>query len=45
MTIRRIQRLTLALRAATSVFSNPSTLARCDSTGFFTERGTDGIAA
>ncbi len=36
---------TPASRAATRIFSVPSTLARFDVTGSLTERGTDGKAA
>ena len=41
----KTRRLTWASRAAMSMFSVPSTFARCDRTGSFTDRGTDGIAA
>ena len=38
-------RLTFASRDASRICSMPSTLARCDSSGLSTERGTDGMAA
>ena len=41
----KTRRFTPLSRDAISICSMPSTLARCDSSGLSTERGTEGMAA